>query len=1237
MPIFLATSLLLNSLTEPPRRRRIRFRSKLNIQAIFLLITLVSAAETASADQERLPNLLENEHQLSMAFETPHTKWAKPYAGGTTRVLFFTPWYQGSTEGRETIELMQRFDLEADVAYFIKGPNCLLGDNNPRPYVTVDAGTQRVLRLLKIGYDVYFFNQVQFDSLPTAIQLRIRQNVFEGAGMVIVGDVEKPSFENARHNKNVKEIAGNAKGFSYGKGRIVLLPPRTKLEYTHGWEVKLDYQMADQGRALLWAAQRAPGLNVQINLSATSVDRGNISSNQVTVSWDKASGDATLKIILRRGDGVTQPLGECDLTADHEAKFSVPKLRAGEYQVEAVARSSNGIEDWRFTPLVVTSVVGIDAVELEKNWAERDSTVRGTVKLRGTTGSQHTVRTRLVDVHGRVIVQQDAAISGAKQVDFEFAMRPWMPMLLRVEALLLEGDSEVSAAYAYLNVTRRHQNQFNFVLWNGPSGDLAPYGQQSFAQQGVTAILQGGEPPLSMAASNLSFVPYASSYRKSSHTVTAMLDDAGIMKGGCTNNPQVMEEWVRTTVERHDKARQHGTLVYSLGDENAVRGSCLSDHCLHAYQDYLKRIYGTIKALNQEWETDYASFEAIRLLEEEELPAADAPRWFKEYFAQRLQKNRTDSEGSGEQQIIHGDLNDEMRALQTENFARWYDRQAFQCENYVNWCKQFAVAFRKIDPKSLTGFEGTDSFSLRRLTTRSRQGGDLDAFVRELEYFGPYHGPGNEVVRSIAPPKFPMGNWFGYSMDPEVLMERYWEQVTNCINTIQWWRWDNLNGYHGFLSPTLSPFPEVQEYLDDTRIVREGLGSLLMECNMQDDQVAMLYSMPSTHIAHFDGNRSYGHSTRDHSLWHQALHDSGVQFRYVTDRMLRLGEFDAKRFKVLILPLSFAIGPKEAEVIRDFVRGGGTLLADVRTGIYDGHCKPLEEGILDDVFGIKRTGKQDAIKLDRLGIGGEINGQPVEMRWGNYFGKEIYPQMKVDPSVTLTTGKALGQAFPIHFWGGLNHPVGIVNEFGKGRAVLLNFPIYHATAQPLIEGILASAGVEAKIKLRTPQGERITGLEITRWQNQEIELVALFGTYEGEVAVTLPDNRQVYKMKTQQHLGNVREFTTTVRPHRAKFFAMLLKDTTKPQINLKQSSVNRGSVVNAELSLPKTSGKHSVSITLQTPDGKTADWFHEKRIVDHQSQTVAIPVAHNDPTGTWKIIATELYSGITTARSLTVK
>ena len=1219
------------------RHTQIKLAQNFSSKFLILLVVAIGAAHTF-ADQERLPNLLENEHQLSMAFETPHTKWAKPYSQGTTSILFFAPWYQGSTEGREVIELMQRFDLDAKVAYFLKeGANCLLGDNNPRPYVTTDAGTQRVLRLLNNKLDVIFLNQVENAALPQLVREKIQQLVEEGAGLVLVGENQAAVYPDAQSipSAKTKSISGNC--FSLGKGRIVLLPKRSTLTYQLGWETELDYQLADQGRAILWAAHRETDTKLSITLSQNSIAREQLTNQTCEIHWQHLPNNTKLQIELRRADGHSQLVGEHLCNNRNEMQFSLPPLRAGNYYVVVVARSPQGIEDWQFQPFEVTTDTSISNIELEKDWAEPNETVHGSVTLQGDITQQHKVRINLVDIHRRILAKKEFHTTSNKPFEFSFSIQEEYPMLLWVEAVLLENSQQIAAKHTTLRVTHRHQNKYNFVVWNYPSGDLSPYGLQSFSKHGVTSVLQGGEPSLSMAASNLTFVPYTASFRKSSHTVTAMLDENGIMKGGCINNPQIMKKLVTETVARQQKSREHGTLVYSLGDENAVRGSCLSSHCLHAYQDYLQRMYGTIQKLNESWDSEYHEFSEIKLLADVELPAPNAPKWFKEYFAQRLQKNLTDNECDGEHQIALGDTNDELRALQAENFPRWYDRQAFQCENYVNWCKKFAQAFRKLDPQSLTGFEGTDSFSLRRLTTRSRQGGDLDAFVRELEYFGPYHGPANEVVRSIASPLFPMGNWFGYSMDREVLLERYWDQITNGMNTVQWWRWDNLNGYHGFLSPTFSPFPGVQELLDDTKIVREGLGSLLMHCNMHDDGIAMLYSMPSTHIAHFDGNRTYGLTTRDHGLWHKLLHDSGVQFRYVTDRMLRLGEFDASKYQVLILPLSFAIGPEEANIIRNFVENGGTLLADVRTGTYDGHCKPLASGILDEVFGIKRTGKQDAVKLDRLHLSGNIGQQAVEMRWGNWYGKEIYPRMKVDPTVTTTSGEALGHAYPIHYSAGLKHPVGIVNNYGKGKAVLLNFPIYNAPAQPLAEGILKSAGVQATIKLQTPHGERITGLEITRWKNSDVELIALFGHYEGEVQLQLPKQKHVYELKNQQYLGEVQKLITKVRPNRAKFFALLPQQPKLPKIQSKQPTVNQGELCKFEIHLPSASGKHSLNISLQNPSGEVIDWFQEKILVDQAPVQISIPFAHNDPTGEWKIVATDLYTGNSGTYSFIVK
>ncbi|MCX6620772.1 MAG: hypothetical protein NTY38_06775, partial [Acidobacteria bacterium] len=781
-------------------------------RAAWLFGALAALVATCHGQEEeqavRVRNYLEEEHSLSLAFETPHTRWAKPYAGGPVRVLFFSPWYQGATEPREIIELIQRFNR----ADWYGG--------DPR------AGTKRALRLLDLPNAVLFVNELKLDVLPKEVREKLRRKVLDGTGLVLVGGGNvAPVFEGAP-----------------AKGRIAPLPSRAKLVYEPGWKTKFDYQMQEQGRTLLWAARREPKEGLRADVVADS--------RRARLAWTAMPRGTRLRVVLRRWDGEAHELKPVDAAGEGSASVALPAVREGGYHLDAIASQGGATRNWATTPFEVRAEQHVEAVTLEKDWAEAGEKIRGNVKLTGQVPADGVVRVRLLDKHGRSLAQQDLS-SRDGSAPFEFGIQSWMPMLLRVEAVLREGTREVSSAYQFARVTQRHRGQFHFMMWNGPTGDLAPYGFESLARHGVSLVLQGGTPPLAMAENELSYVPYAASFRASSHTTTAMLDPkTGWLKSGCVYDQQKMRETLR----------------------QAVR--------------YLQETYGEIGALNAEWNSRYGGFEEIELSKDEPLPSPDAPAWFREYFEDRQKLHLTDSEGaSGDdllRQVKFGDINDELGALERGNFPRWYDRPAFQNYTYVEWCKQFQQAFKGLDPQAWTGFEGTDSFAIRRFTTRSRQGGDLDLFVRQMDYFGPYNDPANEVVRSIAKPGFPRGNWMGYDPEVEKQLRQYWGQVTDGMNMVQWWRWDNLSGYHGFLAPDLSTFPATRELLEDTQVVRDGLGTLLMEAKMQDDGIAMLYSMPSTYIAHFDGNETFGDYKRDHDVWRGMLHGAGVQFRYVT-------------------------------------------------------------------------------------------------------------------------------------------------------------------------------------------------------------------------------------------------------------------------------------------------------------------------------------------------------------------
>jgi hypothetical protein len=263
------------------------------------------------------------------------------------------------------------------------------------------------------------------------------------------------------------------------------------------------------------------------------------------------------------------------------------------------------------------------------------------------------------------------------------------------------------------------------------------------------------------------------------------------------------------------------------------------------------------------------------------------------------------------------------------------------------------------------------------------------------------------------------------------------------------------------------------------------------------------------------------------------------------------------------------------------------------------------------------------MEIDRLQVNGELNKVKVQMKWGNWHGHDVYPPMKIDPAVALSSGKALGQAFQIHYWAGLNTPLCIVNQVGKGRAVLLNFSIFEAPAAPLISQLLASAGVAPVVHVTTPKGGFPKDVSVTRWNNGQVDLVSLFGTYEGNVNIGLPTPRFVCDLKGRKSLGQTSQFTTALRPNRAAFFALLPQAPPVPELRL-PASARPGSVVSASLRLPNAVGQEAIRISATSPTGASAEWLNQTLIVGDQPVPLTLPFARNDPAGTWEIRATGL-------------
>ncbi|UCH35900.1 MAG: beta-galactosidase trimerization domain-containing protein [Armatimonadota bacterium] len=1137
--------------------------------ATFGLAAALAGAAAAPAVNEEL----EEDHELSMEFETPHTDWARPYALGKVRVLYIG-WgsYDRGIEARDIVELMQRFDIEAKTAYYHR-----IIDSPQTEWRGGEAGVQRIMRLLDEPWDCFLFAGVPVTHLPHEAQYKLYQAVTGGAGIVFLGVDDERALKPKNRITDLPPFLANdppGDAFRIKAGRGMRLPARPHVEYHAGWETDYDYWLERVGRAVLWAAGKGPRIKLGVAVPDGGITRTDLPRTEITVEWGNASGAqiADVQARLRRTDGTSFALSPQGRHSSSDGPLVFPLARrypAGHYHLDVIARGKDGIEAWATVPMEITSPRVVAEVELNRVWGEIGESIAGTVRLGGDALAGETVRAQLLDARGRILAQTDEQVTNSA-ASFEFAVEDWMPMLLEVRALVMDGNEEVSSAYSYFRVTKRQRGQFNVVVWDYPPDPLSWYVEQQLARLGCTVQLQVGAPPLVVAASDIAQIPYTT-------RIMTSWDKNGYMRPACWNDEPAVDEWINGIASTHERSRQHGVFVYSLGDETATTGSCVHPACLAAYRRYLQQEYGDISALNQSWESRYASFDEVQL---------SAP----------------------------GD-NDEAGALQARQYARWYDRQAFKGYNFVGLCERFDRRFKEMDPQALTGFEGAGRFS---------DGADIDLICRTNGFWSPYPGVQDEVLRSIAPRDFIRSNWMGYTKDADSLLEKYWRMITRGCDSVWWWRWDGFGTYRGLLAPHLAPWKAIKEMQRDTQIVRDGLGDLLLTCRREDDGIAILYSYPSLFANRIEAGPSYGAYEGAHAAWHRALRALGLQFNYVTDRMLRRGEFNARRYKTLILPQAEAIGPREAEVIREFVENGGTVIADVRAGIYDHHCKPLQRGLLDGLLGIERTGNAEAVTA-KVDVDGGIGERALPVRLA-------FADAKVDPAVRAEDGEAAGAAD--------GAPICIVKPVGRGRAVLLNFALESfprladaASAEAdcaFLAKVLALGGIEASVRVTDRNGKPVRDTEVIRWNGRGVDFLTVFGGKDELVCVTLPHALHVYDLRERRYLGLQTTFTVHKLPTRATFVALSPRRLPTSDVALSQTQVRRGEQLTVRLSYAGSRAHHAARVQVYQPDGTHAEWFNRVLVAGPEGADVVLPIAYNDPSGAWTVRAVDLYTDETT-------
>ena len=642
---------------------------------------------------------------------------------------------------------------------------------------------------------------------------------------------------------------------------------------------------------------------------------------------------------------------------------------------------------------------------------------------------------------------------------------------------------------------------------------------------------------------------------------------------------------------------------------------------LDAFRQYLTAQYGSLAGINKEWGTDFKKLENVVPL-----------------------------------------TTDQTMAAAGDNFSSWADHRHFMNATFAQVLKECGDAVKSVDPDSLQGIIGAQM-------PAAFGGYDYWLLAQNTDTIEPYNiGNNRELWRSFAPKKPATTTGFG-SGDMEVW--RLWYQA--------------LHGDMGVII-----YDEKQSYLekDSTtpskigagiaptyKELTGGIGKQLWAMERVDDPVAVHYSHPSITAHWMIENRPKGGSWVDRGSWNERQNtpfmrlreawlrlpeDSSLGYSFVSYAQLGRGDFDKSGAKVLILPQSIAMSRSECDAVRRFVERGGTAIADARLALMDEHCKMLEKGQLDDLFGIERKD----MKYER----GE---SALESAWKKtdpppyVLGGKLANLRTVEPGVKAVAGAGvlLADAAGV--------PAMIVRDHGKGRTIYLNMEImdYHRWRMKPPEGeplrgllnmVFAQAGVKPQYAISAATGEHASIVaEVHPFRSGELRIVGLHRNYQFRtnelgpveyqkndmlekpltVKVGLGAKSAVYDQRAGKLLAKDAD---SVDVPVDKYQPTMLTILPAPVEALKleaPASVAPGTLVEAKAALvaPKLGDVHAFRVRVAGPDGKELMMLRQNITAPKGQATFKFAIALSDPVGQYTLSVQDVATGTKAEHKVDVK
>ena len=442
-----------------------------------------------------------------------------------------------------------------------------------------------------------------------------------------------------------------------------------------------------------------------------------------------------------------------------------------------------------------------------------------------------------------------------------------------------------------------------------------------------------------------------------------------------------------------------------------------------------------------------------------------------------------------------------------------------------------------------------------------------------------------EQIRSFAHKDNRLLMWWGVyngQKRPEYKTYELWHHILLGMKGNQWYRWTG-GGLGGEAATTINPtvpLPYVAAASERIHEVKGGIGKLFFTAQKLEDPIAIHYSSASKFASVIRPDESTWQLSNEDFI--RLVRDSGFGFNYVDTEDIEQGRLVTDGYRVLILPYSQAVSALEVENIKAFVRNGGLLLADYSPAIMDEHGKTLERSALSGLFGPFEK------------VRSAQHGQGHAVYLGDFY---------AGYSALHKAGKGVGKRDSFRMM--LKELAGL-----NPKMVLSGSDL-----PPLETGVFRNGATTLYGVLATPTSGEAETLEVRVW---------------------LPNPNYIYDIRKKAFLGMRETVTISVSAGEAVVLATVPKEIRSLELATDKAVYRPGQTVRLNAAIDVETGT-VIRIEVAGADGRLIRHYCANVQAPSGKIAYEIPLALNEAPGRYTITATDIISGLSYQKEISVE